>query len=290
MDALLGKKVTDTCELWNGEEEQNGANCSATPNEQDDLLILGCQTGNIEKVKQALAAKANPSYQMALAFGKITPIFLCAQRGYKEIAELLIETKHDVIHERMGFDGTTCLHHAAANNQYEMCEMLIKAGIPVDGQDKLGRTALMDAAEIGSLQLIDLMLENNADINMEDLEQHTAISYCVAYINRTDTRFLDAALKLVNLGADPNYPGKFSKSMILHHVAAQGKMDLVKLLVEEKKAYPNPVDDKGKTPLIYAQENGHTEIVQYLKKSMEERDPQSETDQIDSCSCRCVLM
>ena len=106
--------------------------------ESDKKLCTGCRTGDINLVREALAEGANASVQFRLALGEITPIFLCASKGYKDIAELLIEKQPEIIQDRMGFDGTTCLHHAASNDQAAMCELLISNGCDVNLKDKLG--------------------------------------------------------------------------------------------------------------------------------------------------------
>merc|ERR1719384_2105610 len=136
----------------------------------------------IMQQKKALEDGANPSVQFRLALGEITPIFLCASKGYKDITELLIE-HHADINRKMDFDGTICLHHAASNDQSEMCEFLISKGCSVNQRDKLGRTPLMDAAEIGSIKVIDILVQNNADVNAEDREHHTALSSCINKLN-----------------------------------------------------------------------------------------------------------
>jgi len=150
-------------QLW------GGAGPSQEVRESDKLLCTGCRTGDIDKVRQSLEEGANPSVQFRLALGEVTPIFLCASKGYNEIAELLIKSNIEIINDRMGFDGTTCLHHAASNNQSEMCQLLIRYGCNVNQRDKLGRTALMDAAEIGSVKVIEVLVKNNCDLNIEGL-------------------------------------------------------------------------------------------------------------------------
>ena len=96
--------------------------------ERDERLCDACRVGDFEKAKKALEDGANPSVQFRLALGEITPIFLCASKGYKNIAELLIEYNAN-INRSMDFDGTICLHHAASNDQPEMCDFLISKGI-----------------------------------------------------------------------------------------------------------------------------------------------------------------
>merc|ERR1712228_777841 len=144
--------------------------------------------------------------------------------------------------------------------------MGIKAGLSVNMKDKLGRTALMDAAEIGSLTLIDVMMQYGADLNLEDDDKNTAISYSLDYVCTDEQKWYDTAEKLVNGGADPNYGGKFTKRMFLHYVAAKGDLDLVKELIEKRNAFSEPLDNSDKTPLIYAQENEHYHVTAYFQK------------------------
>eukprot|EP01083_Nonionella_stella_P009287 26833_1 len=258
--ALQG--VGGSGQLW------GGAGPSIEISEADKLLCTGCRTGDLESVRKALKDGGNASVQFRLALGEITPIFLCASKGYSEVAKLLIENNRDIINDRMGFDGTTCLHHAASNNQPQMCELLIKSGCNVNQKDKLGRTALMDAAEIGSVDVVNVLVANNADLNIEDKEHHSAVSYCLDFISRDEPRFFEASLTLINKGANPNYAGKFTNRTLLHYVAAKGDLELVKQLIEDRQAYIKPIDDDHKTPLDYAIENQQQEVVSYLEQAI----------------------
>ena len=51
---------------------------------------------------------------------------------------------------------------------------------------------------------------------------------------------------------------------VLHLVAEKGHLDMVKCLVDKKKADFNIKDDDGRTPLHFAASKGYLEIVQYL--------------------------
>lgn len=248
--------------------------------EHDQALCDACRVGDFEKAKKALEDGANPSVQFRLALGEITPIFLCASKGYKEIAELLIEHNAD-INRKMEFDGTICLHHAASNDQPEMCEFLIEKGCDVNQTDKLGRTPLMDAAEIGSIDVINILIKNNADVNAEDNEHHTALSYCIDFVSRKEPKFFDAAVQLVHHGANPNYAGKFANRNLLHCAAAQGNLELVQQLVQEHRAAIRVFDNEGKSPLKYAQEHRHAEVAEYLQQMLDQENK--------SCDC-CVIL
>jgi len=247
--------------------------------EYDRLLCNGCRTGDLDMVKEAIKHGADPRVQFRLVLGEITPIFLCASKGYWKIAEFLIQENEEILHDTMGFDGTTCLHHAASNNQPGMCELLIKHGCLVDRQDKLGRTALMDAAEIGSVKVISVLSENKANLDEEDKEGHTAVSYALDFISKDAGKFFDAAHCLIEKGANPDYAGKFTNRTLLHHCAAQGELEFTKKLVEQYNANPLQVDDGGKLPIDYARENQHDDVVEYFKSRMP-----------DQQSCQCSIM
>jgi len=252
-----------------GAAQWGGGSPSVQIQEHDQRLCDACRVGDYDAAKKALEDGANPSVQFRLALGEITPIFLCATKGYKTIAELLIEHRAD-INRKMDFDGTICLHHAASNDQPEMCAFLISKGCSVNQRDKLGRTPLMDAAEIGSMEVINVLVQNNADVNAEDREHHTALSYCIDFVSKKEPKFFDSAVCLVGHGANPNYAGKFANRTLLHCAAAQGNLDLVRQLIETNKAAWRVYDNEGKTPLKYALEHKHAEVHEYLQQKIME--------------------
>mmetsp|Transcript_50500 Transcript_50500/g.61923 ORF Transcript_50500/g.61923 Transcript_50500/m.61923 type:complete len:270 (-) Transcript_50500:313-1122(-) len=269
--------MNDQLAIFGGTNQWVGGGPSQQISEEDQKLCDACRTGDIKAAEEALKNGANPSVQFRLALGEITPIFLCASRGYIEIAELLIKYKAN-INKTMDFDGTICLHHAASNDQPEMCEFLIKHGCDVNHTDKLGRTPLMDAAEIGSSAVINVLINNDAEVNAEDKEHHSALSYCIDFISRKEPKFFQAAITLINHDANPNYAGKFANRMILHCAAAQGRLELVKQLVNDHQALIRVYDNENKTPIDYARENKHKEVEEFLNAKLAE---------IDTC---CVIL
>jgi len=244
---------------------------NATPiREVDQKLCEACRNGDVKSAEESLNLKANPNVQFRLALGEQTPLFLCATKGHIDIAKLLIKHGAD-FKKKMDFDWTNCLHHAASNGQAEMCLFLVESGCDPNEKDRLDRTALMDGAEIGHIKVIDVLLQKGADVDQVDKEGHTALSYCIDFINRNDPRFFDAAIFLVRKGANPNYLGKFANRTILHCAAAHGDLTLVKELVETYNANPSITDSDDKTPATYAEDHGHTAIVEYLRQKEAER-------------------
>ena len=86
-----------------------------------------------------------------------TPLHRAAQKGHKEITELLIANGADVNAEEE--DGWTPLHYAALNGHKEIAELLIAKGADVNAKDVDGVTPLDvaindDVAEIETADLL----------------------------------------------------------------------------------------------------------------------------------------
>jgi ankyrin repeat protein len=217
----------------------------------------------VDGVRSALESGAKPGVQFRLALGEVTPIFLCAQKGYTDIAKVLLEHGAS-LRKRMDFDQTTCLHHAASNARSEMAAFLLSQKSEVDALDRLGRTPLMDGAEVGSIETVKVLLKYKADVLAKDKEGCSALSYCIDFVNKKEPQFYETAKLLVEQGADVNSRGKFADRTILHCAAAQGDFAFVKELVEERGADIAVFDTEGKSPAMYAAHNNFNEILEYL--------------------------
>ncbi|ETO03778.1 ankyrin repeat protein [Reticulomyxa filosa] len=147
-----------------------------------------------------------------------------------------------------------------------MCEFLIERKCKVDALDKLRRTPLMDAAEVGCLDAVKVLLKNNASVNAEDSEGFNALSYCIDFVSKKDPKFYETAKYLVQYGANVNSEGKFARRTILHCAAAQGDKDFVHDLVENKEAKVRVKDNEDKTPIDYAKQTNNTELAEYLEQ------------------------
>merc|ERR1712228_1025204 len=111
-------------------------------------------------------------------------------------------------------------------------------------------------------------------------EHHTALSYCIDFVSKKEPKFFEAAVVLVTkYKANPNYAGKFANRTLLHCAAAQGKLDLVKQLVEVNKAALRVYDNEGRTPIKYAMEHKHDDVSEYLQQRLD----------LDNTSC-CIVI
>ncbi|UCB44391.1 MAG: ankyrin repeat domain-containing protein [Spirochaetota bacterium] len=122
------------------------------------------------------------------------------------------------------------LFKAIQNFDYDEVKKLIEEGADVNARCSRGRTPLMWAAGWSSPDVVKLLIEAGADINAKsEKEGQTAL------------------LILASSGFDYYY-------------------EIVEILIEEG-ANINAQDDNGYTALMYAEEQGLTEIAKLLKEA-----------------------
>jgi ankyrin repeat protein len=128
-------------------------------------------------------------------------------------------------------------------------------------KEYVGRTPLLYASAAGHYNIVQVLLNSNADINATDLDGRTAL------INAMDNGRDNIFSLLIEKGADVN-KGEFDRGETPLHWAAKyaGRLHFAKMLLE-KGADIKAEDDMGSTPLDYAVEAGNKEFQKLLKKS-----------------------
>lgn len=141
--------------------------------------------------------------------------------------------------------------HAAAVNT------LLGAGADANLKDTFGGSALLEAVGARRRDLVDLLASGGAELGWD--ENKAAGELCSAVAES------DAALLELYLAANaPADSGDYDRRRALHIAAADGKLDLVKMLVEKGGADPGVTDRWGATPLLEAVKSKHRDVVDYL--------------------------
>jgi len=214
----------------------------------------------------------------------------------KDLLELLIAKGADV--QARNKAGQTPLHRVSRIRRRggrieRTAKVLLAHGAEFDAKDKSGNTPFDFAVKNGHRKLIDLLQAKGAIISKDYKPDEETSLYAVW---RYDAYHLEL---LLDYGARVNTADRFGWSL-LHYTAYNDKTNMTKMLLE-KGANPNIVertdgrtplhyaaalpgqktiaeillahganmdtrDWYGKTPLSLAKENGHTEIVELLRK------------------------
>ena len=151
-------------------------------------ILKAAQDGNIEAVKQHLAAGADMNVKDENGW---TPLNSAAVKGRNQIVKLLIEKGADL-------NAGTPLIFAATDGHVKVLELLIAAGTDVNAKanDQLGGTALHIAANLGHKKVVELLVAAGADVNAKMLYGMTPLHF--AANNKGIAKFL------IDKGADVN--------------------------------------------------------------------------------------
>ena len=147
----------------------------------DISIHFAARKGNIEAIKQHLAAGADVNVKMASGlYQGWTPLHWAASRGHKEIVELLIAKGADVdAKEEYSFAP---LHFVSTQGHKEIAELLIANSAEVNAKDDVERTPLHWAAHNGRKEIVELLISKGADVNAKNYERITPLDRAIQSI------------------------------------------------------------------------------------------------------------
>jgi len=168
---------------------------------------------------------------------------------------------------------------------------LIKRGADINFVDNDGNTPLICAIQIGSLPIIELLIENGANVNYIIENKHKSVlTYAIElgeleivkhlvkcgadvnFKNKNGVSILIEAIDnlkweifkfLVNFNANNCMSGDIYEKEIIEKVIENNKLDVLKFLLINNLNI-NTKDKDGNTPLAYAIKAKNSDIVKYL--------------------------
>ena len=134
----------------------------------------------------------------------------------------------------------------------------VDGGININARsDSDGRTVLINAAARGDLNVVKLLLERGADVNVADNRGYTALHHAI------EARYDDVSELLLNQPKlDPNARGLNGVTTLMSYVWRERKDAVQKLL--DRGADVNAQDYDGDSALHGAAQNGNIEIMDLL--------------------------
>lgn len=185
------------------------------------------------------------------------------------------------------------IYSLVESNNLQEVHSIIKNSFDVNYQNESGETLLMRASSCGHLEIVKLLVENGANVDLLDLEGDVAFTYasneeCWAVSKYLSLLTNSELCELIFLGAaiegdvtvleilldaeisvDCRQRGVWhEKGMTALMLAAQeGEFIAVKKLLAYQ-ANPNLLDeDTGKSAIMFAVESGSLEIVKLIARS-----------------------
>lgn len=212
--------------------------------------------GYLDILRQLLAAGA----QVDAVNNKLTALQEAARGGDFGSVVILLEAGADV---NICFEYTA-LELAVARDDSRMVKLLLasKANVNVASSTRKA-TALMEAARIGNLEIVEMLLRAGAEIEAANEQQQTAL--IVAYRHR----HTNVIQRLLKAGADVNARSSSDQQTALMKAVIRYDLKSVELLLNAP-AIPNLRDRFGNTALDIARMRGDPLIIDILKKAEEE--------------------
>lgn len=162
-------------------------------------LLVACALGDVNRVRELLAAGANANKPCYDDFGGVTPLVMTVGLSRSaDVASLLIEAGADVNNEWS--EGTTAIFEATSDQFYDIAKVLIAGGAEVNVCLSNGMTPLMFAVRNGALRCVELFLDAGADVNATENERGVG-----AFGLALDRLDLSLAEHLLMRGAQPNF-------------------------------------------------------------------------------------
>ena len=130
------------------------------------------RAGDLEKVKALLKTNPDLVFTNDDKFGG-TPLVFAAEKGHKDVAELLLANKANV--DARVIDGETPLHFAAELGHKDVVELLLAHGANINATNRDGFTPLHAAALAGHKDVVELLVAKKADVNARNTDGFTPL-------------------------------------------------------------------------------------------------------------------
>ncbi|PNP79792.1 hypothetical protein FNYG_06885 [Fusarium nygamai] len=190
----------------------------------------------------------------------ITPLHVAASHGLPSLARILLDDSHlskatwQISKAKVG--SRTPLHMAIENGQNSVIELLMGLDL-IDSTDERGRTPLHLAIECANEEAVTKLISAGANVNHCESDGRTPLF--IAIENNWDGLATQLAEMASQHTTMPDGRGP------LHLAAQTGSVTWMKCLT---LAFPpraiNNRDSRGWTPLLYAVDRGHLDVVKLL--------------------------
>ncbi len=158
--------------------------------------------------------------------------------------------------------GSVLLSKAAWDGSMEMVKLLLEYGADINLND-LGIPALVQAASKGYAEMVEFLLDHGADIDI--LAFIVGGKYATALMAAAEAGHAEIVKLLLERGADiSTYIDGWSPPTALALAAEEGHTEIVRLLLEHGADINVKDSFNGNTPLMIAAIYGHVMIVELL--------------------------
>lgn len=147
---------------------------------------------------------------------------------------LLDQPGSALVNLRDGETGEMALHMVTKRRDVPWMNFLISSGADVNARDSGGNTALMQTAQLGFLDGLQLLLGRRADVNAANSRGETALILAVQQRN------LQAVRDLLNSGANPDAVDHVAGMSARDYATNDRRAASILRLISDKDKKPEP--------------------------------------------------
>src|SRR5436190_6838814 len=155
---------------------------------RNNELIAAASDGDVTAVRRLLDEGAEVEAGDNAGW---TSIIQAARSGHNEVVRLLLEHGANPNVVEHGNQDMTPLHWAATSNNIDCVKTLLEHGADLNATTTSGYTPLMLAADTGTSQLTQLLLDHRPNLALRNNKGQTALEFVKA--NRSNTAIVDTA-------------------------------------------------------------------------------------------------
>ena len=234
---------------------ENGANFKAKDKKGDNALIVAVRASNQEAVEMLLG---KISVEKTDDKGW-TPLMIASSKGDLEIVKCLVEKGYASV-DSLGFteELNSALFFATENEHHEVMKYLIENEADVNLDNKEDETPLMKSVVKNDFEGVKILVENGADVNAKD----GVSSVLVKGVRSGNIEMVEY---LIEKGARVNDKvwGDFTPLMYAYK---EGDEWMIKML-EAKGASLKETNSLDENVLWFALESGNVKLIKKLKKN-----------------------
>jgi ankyrin repeat protein len=264
----------------------------------DEYLLNAAEQGDVAAINRWLEKGASPlARDERRKTRNYTPLTLAASGGHAEAVSLLLDSGADIdasdivdVDDKqtpalisddyesltaMGlFLGVTPLMLAARKGYINVVRVLIDRQANLQLQDCFERDALCLASIEGHLEVVRALMQAGASINRCDVEGDTPLLLALSNQHKKLARFL------IESGADVNAQNNDGRTPLMSAVEHRNYVDIVQILVD-RGANINAVSQEGDTAMTLADLFDNYKAIEILERYGAKKRQWNEQDEAD---------
>jgi len=264
----VGRSVSGASQLTVAEKQQQQQQQQACPAMEAPLARPDLATGNLQNSSPASLDK---TIRAAEAESIERLVSASALGDVGDVRQLLARLNPDAVANAGRHQGLTALMASAQRGRDEVLQLLLEKRATVDIQDATGWTALMHATQAQRPKIVSELLGANASVHIAASEDSQTTALMLAAMGARN----ELCTLLLKAGA-PRDAHDTSGCQAVHYAARQGNGGALVSLIAAR-ARVNGQNSAGLTPLLVAATSGRSECVKILLANL--ADPRAKDDE-----------